>query len=133
MTKQLHSAVLFISLLLATTAHSQQGETALSVSISGHDITVLNLFDTLENNLSLIEKDFSYEFSLDNEVHDHSDHHELVHDSHSHEISLIDFISSDSGSDFNCSGGFCMDKSHFHKRGLTLKKQLFDYFMKISC
>ncbi|GAA3518429.1 hypothetical protein GCM10022393_35690 [Aquimarina addita] len=48
------------------------------------------------------------------------------------QISLIDIISSDAGADFNCSGGFCMNKLHYHKKGLTLKRQLFDYFMKIS-
>ncbi len=47
-------------------------------------------------------------------------------------ITLIDIITSDEGADFNCSGGFCMIKSHYHKKGLTSKRQLFDYFMKIS-
>ncbi|GAA4278010.1 hypothetical protein GCM10022259_27340 [Aquimarina mytili] len=57
------------------------------------------------------------------------------HDHHDHEIaaSLKDIISSDEGADFNCSGGFCMNKAHFHKKGLTIKKQLFVYFMRISC
>ncbi|KAA1244438.1 hypothetical protein [Aquimarina sp. RZ0] len=52
---------------------------------------------------------------------------------HTDAVSLIDIISSDKRSDFNCSGGFCMDKSHFHKKGISPKKQLFNYFINISC
>ncbi len=77
------------------------------------------------NEYSLFKlKDFSHNTISD---HIHSDH------DHSGEVSLLDIISSDEGTDFNCSGGFCMNKSHFHKKGLTIKKQLFVYFMKMSC
>ncbi|MFC5044989.1 hypothetical protein ACFSTE_20805 [Aquimarina hainanensis] len=48
-------------------------------------------------------------------------------------LSMIDILSSDENSDVNCSAGFCMTKSHNHKRGLTTKKQLFHYFINISC
>ncbi|WP_062058864.1 hypothetical protein [Aquimarina longa] len=64
---------------------------------------------------------------------DIKNHHLDEDHDHTHTISLLDIISSDEGADFNCSGGFCMIKSHFHKKGLTLKKQFFNYFMKIAC
>ncbi|TPN83494.1 hypothetical protein [Aquimarina algicola] len=61
-----------------------------------------------------------------NEDHDHDHEHE--------DIALtLDFLSSDESTDFNCSGGFCMNESHFHKKGLTLNRQLFYYFISISC
>ena len=46
---------------------------------------------------------------------------------------IQDFISSDESTDFNCSGGFCMNEDHFHKKGLTIKRQYFYYFLNISC
>lgn len=49
------------------------------------------------------------------------------------EIVLMDLISSENTADFNCSGGFCMTTSHFHKKGLTSHRQLFEYFMNITC
>ena len=64
--------------------------------------------------------------------HDHDNHGNESHD-HSHDLSLRDIISSDKSTDFNCSGGFCMDESHYHKKGLTLRRQFFGYFMVISC
>ena len=54
---------------------------------------------------------------------------------HCNDVSLIDIISSEKEEDLNCLGGFCMDHTHFHKRGLNIKsrRQLFRYFVKISC
>ncbi|WP_130287941.1 hypothetical protein [Aquimarina brevivitae] len=46
---------------------------------------------------------------------------------------IKDFLSSDEGADFNCSGGFCMNENHYHKKGLTAKRQYFFYFLKIAC
>lgn len=68
----------------------------------------------------------------------HSNHQGLVSSItmmpiNSNPLALIDLLKSDEGADFNCSGGFCMNKSHYHKKGLTLKKQYFVYFMNISC
>ncbi|MFL1896402.1 hypothetical protein ACJRPK_11920 [Aquimarina sp. 2-A2] len=47
-------------------------------------------------------------------------------------MSLHSILSSDGGFDFNCHGGFCMQKSHTHKKGLSQNKQLFTYFMNVS-
>ncbi len=73
-------------------------------------------------------------FIIHSENHDH-DHESHIGHNHGHEqqLSLLDIISSDEGADFNCSGGFCMNEAHYHKKGLTLKRQLFVYFMSISC
>ncbi len=73
-----------------------------------------------------IEKKKVFSYGLEEESHD-------AHDHGSHEIVLLDVISSDNDFDFNCSGGFCMNNAHFHKKGLTTKKQLFEYFMNIKC
>lgn len=35
--------------------------------------------------------------------------------------------------DINCSGGFCFDSSHKHRKGLSEQKQLFFYFIKVGC
>ncbi|MBP2832937.1 hypothetical protein J8281_12140 [Aquimarina sp. U1-2] len=59
--------------------------------------------------------------------------HRVTHNSHEQQLSLLDVLSSDEGTDFNCSGGFCMNTLHFHKKGLTLKRQFFIYFLSISC
>ncbi len=83
-----------------------------------------------KNIIEQSEKVFSYEncnLEHDHLIQDHQD------EFHSESISLMDIISPDEGADVNCSGGFCMHESHFHKKGLTLRRQLFDYFMKISC
>lgn len=80
----------------------------------------------LQNQISKDLKVFSYNIVVNIE-----DYH-LDHD-HTSKVTLLDILTSEEGSDFNCSGGFCMNKSHFHKKGLTLKKQLFDYFMNITC
>ena len=47
-------------------------------------------------------------------------------------MSLDEIISSDDLTDFRCTGGFCMNESHSHKKGLSFQKQLFNYFMKVS-
>ncbi len=122
MSKSLHSLNLLAFLLIVSVMHSQ------SSIEDNHFNPVESTFHTaeidsyvLENNDSSKKKVFSY-IQEDHAHHDHKD-----------ELSLLDIISSDEGADFNCSGGFCMNKSHFHKKGLTIKKQLFVYFMLISC
>lgn len=67
----------------------------------------------------------------------HIDHDHEVEEDHMHNhnyitMSLDEIISSDDIIDFNCTGGFCMKKSHTHKKGLSTQRQLFDYFMRIS-
>ncbi|WP_298320694.1 hypothetical protein [uncultured Aquimarina sp.] len=132
MTKQLHPALLFITFIITVSAQSQIKDIPQTVDLISQDMVVLNLLESSKNVVSNKEKVFSYNLISNHNSHDHAGENHF-HGIDLHDISLIDIISSDEGSDFNCSGGFCMDKSHFHKRGLTLKKQLFDYFMKISC
>jgi hypothetical protein len=132
MAIQLHNALLFIAIMVTVSGQSQNKDINQIVNLFSHDIMV---FDLHENSINLElnrKKVFSYTLIENHDLHNHLEEDEF-HNDGSHDISLIDIISSDEGSDFNCSGGFCMDKSHFHKRGLTLKKQLFNYFMKISC
>lgn len=64
-----------------------------------------------------------------------NDHVHKINYSKTDENSIVleDFISSDESTDFNCSGGFCMNEDHFHKKGLTIKRQYFYYFVNISC
>lgn len=69
---------------------------------------------------------FSYNFISSKQIRS-------AFDNQDHSISLIDVISSDESADFNCSAGFCMNSAHYHKKGLTLNRQLFDYFLSISC
>lgn len=45
---------------------------------------------------------------------------------------LQEIISSDENADFNCSAGFCMNRKHHHKKGLTRNRQLFNYFLDID-
>ena len=66
-----------------------------------------------------------------------ADHDHTCEKNHSHDhdmivMSLEEILSSDDIIDFNCTGGFCMKKSHTHKKGLSTQRQLFDYFMRIS-
>lgn len=82
--------------------------------------------------------DFVFELHLDKEIQpkcfDHADHdHEAEISDASDLLVMQDFISSDESTDFNCSGGFCMNEDHFHKKGLTIKRQYFYYFLNISC
>ncbi|UZO79550.1 hypothetical protein NBT05_11335 [Aquimarina sp. ERC-38] len=68
--------------------------------------------------------------------HSHCEHALFKDFKSSHEItgimSLDEIISSDDVSDFRCTGGFCMNEGHSHKKGLSFQKQLFNYFMKVS-
>ena len=118
-----HYLLLILFTISTITVQSQQ-----LVDISAEVSLDKNTFDYL--NLNALETEvFSYihfEIGLD-AVHVEQDH------AHLEALSLLDIISSDEGADFNCSGGFCMNKSHFHKKGLTLKKQFFGYFMSIAC
>ncbi|WP_299443507.1 hypothetical protein [uncultured Aquimarina sp.] len=133
MIKQLHFALLFVFTLLISSLQAQGEVVREEITPFSHDVMFLELSTEFETKDFKEKSVFSYISNLEVDSHDHSEHNEQHSHVHSESISLIDIISSDEGADFNCSGGFCMDKSHFHKRGLTLKKQLFDYFMKISC
>ncbi|MFD2561116.1 hypothetical protein [Aquimarina rubra] len=132
MTKRLHSILLFFSILFVSSLQAQSIVFTENIDLFNQDAAITNRLELAENKESHSEKVFSYNSDMDHSAHKHEIHSES-HDFGFSRISLIDIISSDEGADFNCSGGFCMDKSHFHKKGLTLKKQLFGYFMKISC
>ncbi|MEW7277423.1 hypothetical protein ABW636_02360 [Aquimarina sp. 2201CG1-2-11] len=91
-----------------------------------------SLHKTNDNLVSHLELDMSEKkvFSYDSNVIQEKDHRV----NHDHDkIVLMDVLSSENHSDFNCSGGFCMNRSHFHKKGLSSKRQLFIYFMNITC
>tara|TARA_B100001750_G_scaffold242101_1_gene254899 strand:+ start:620 stop:979 length:360 start_codon:yes stop_codon:yes gene_type:complete len=81
--------------------------------------------------------DLAFEHNLQNDVqltHFDQDHDHKVEISDASDLLVMqDFISSDESTDFNCSGGFCMNEDHFHKKGLTIKRQYFYYFLNISC
>ncbi len=128
MIKLLHNPFLLVFLMIVNLGYSQVNHSSDTNHI---DVSLdAQLHQEIDSNT--IEKEgFSYKNTqsehspkISNEEHDH-DHHQGV--------SLLDIISSDEGADFNCSGGFCMNEAHFHKKGLTLKRQLFVYFMSISC
>lgn len=132
MIKLLHSSFLLAFLFTVTSGYSQLKPTHEHISEES-TIHVLSNTQNLQvgNNAVLEKKDFSYKkesnlsqypFLYQNLDHDHEE-----------EIALIDIISSDKRTDFNCSGGFCMNELHFHKKGLTMNRQLFRYFMSISC
>ncbi len=130
MIKLLHSPILLVFLLIAVigTAQSSPTNTNFSISYDTDDIyTDHSIFSAKD--LCLNKKDFSYNTVSKDDKHDflHKNHR------HTHELSILDVISSDEGTDFNCSGGFCMNELHYHKKGLTLKRQFFGYFMSISC
>ncbi len=126
MTKQLRTISLFFVLFsfFAMTAQSQQ--------LAEHSTDYLVLSSKTKNVLNsakLQKKVFSDNIDSQKHSHDHEDEFHV----HDHKVVLLDIISSEENSDFNCSGGFCMNRSHFHKKGLTLKRQFFEYFMSISC
>ncbi len=126
MTKQLRTISLFFILYNLCVMNVQ------SQHIVDHSIKHSFLSSPAKSILSLIElekKVFSYDIGFQEHDHDHKDEFHM----HDHKLTLLDIISSEENSDFNCSGGFCMNRSHLHKKGLTLKKQLFEYFMSISC
>ncbi|GAA4272109.1 hypothetical protein U6A24_11430 [Aquimarina gracilis] len=132
MTKLLHSSFLLVFFLITHLGNAQL-ESEHVYHAEHHDLEFLsdaeNLnFETLgEAN----EKDFSYISDINKEELQYL---YLDYDNdHDEELALIDIISSDEGTDFNCSGGFCMNKHHYHKKGLTLKRQFFIYFMSITC
>ncbi|GAA0724080.1 hypothetical protein GCM10009430_28250 [Aquimarina litoralis] len=131
MTKLLHFALLFV--FVFTTNHIWSQEDLLKEKDSPFTAHTVDLNESILVPLANFSQKevFSYKACSDSHEHEGHEHHES--DLHSDSFTLIDIISSDEGADFNCSGGFCMDESHFHKRGLTLKKQLFNYFMSISC
>ncbi len=126
MAKFLHYSLLLSFMLITNLVSSQ------STIINHYHCEQENIFSSLsdqpiltQNHVFTKKKVFSYVFNtIKTENH---------HFGHDHEITLLDVILSDEGADFNCSGGFCMNKSHFHKKGLSMKKQLFDYFMSITC
>lgn len=127
--------ILFIVLFIITSVVNAQGanfeHTHDHLDTRGfHEDTI----SIVVKGKKIVLKDFSYKYAIDKiTCSEHTtNNYNHNHDNLCKQVSLIDIISSDAGSDFNCSGGFCMDKSHYHKKGITLKRQLFDYFMKIS-
>ncbi|WP_438712477.1 hypothetical protein ACSTS3_09080 [Aquimarina muelleri] len=127
MNKLLLTTISVIFLFSVDIVYSQSDNFIGSLNFEQKNIFLsnFNLFVKQETT-PVGKKVFSYIFNV-NKRADHLNHE------HSHEVSLLDVITSDEGSDFNCSGGFCMNKSHSHKKGLTLKKQFFVYFMNITC
>ncbi len=132
MIKLLHSSFLLVFLFTVTSGYSQLEPTHEHVS---EESTVYVLSNTqnfqIGSNTISKTKDFSYNIDA-NQLEYPFLYQNLDHD-HEEEIVLIDIISSDKRTDFNCSGGFCMNELHFHKKGLTMNRQLFRYFMSISC
>ncbi len=127
MTKLLHYSILLAVLSFATIGNAQSQQLPSNFSI-GEDAKVFGLHTKISRaDLLSKKKVFSHNLQCDSEDgHDH-DH------SHIEKLSFIDIISADQEADFNCSGGFCMNTKHYHKKGLTLNKQLFIYFLSISC
>lgn len=132
MIKLLHSSFLLTFLLIVNLGYSQSKSTQLHFH-NENEVTFLSNTENLmqEMGLELNKKDISYNLSHDKEQYSYL-YQNQDHD-HEESLTLIDIISSDEGTDFNCSGGFCMNELHYHKKGLTLKRQLFGYFMSISC
>jgi len=130
MNKLLHNLVLLAFTVISVVGYSQSN-TPHDHSDKENDDTILvqNSFTVKNVNEILKSKHFSYKYNMSTE----NDHHLTDDHDHNHDITLIDIISSDVRTDFNCSGGFCMNKSHYHKKGLTLMRQFFGYFMKITC
>lgn len=127
MNKLLLNTISIAFLLVINMGYSQSGNFIDLLAFKQENIFLSNSSPFLKQEKTLIDKRvFSYIFNSRTSI-DHLDHE------HHHEVSLLDVITSDEGADFNCSGGFCMNKSHFHKKGLSLKKQFFDYFMSITC
>jgi len=118
MIKLLHIPFLIAALLITSLGYSQTEDANNHNSEENIDMFLpQNEFDTQE------KEDYNFEIQR----------HSHKHENHNHDVSLMDIISSDEGTDFNCSGGFCMNKSHYHKKGLTLKRQFFEYFVRIKC
>ncbi len=130
MTRLLHSLTLLAFILISNLGNSQSKTNTIDFTNLSVNTDVFDIESTLISNLNK-KKVFSY--SLMHKEHEHHFlHTDLDHD-HKEGVVLIDIISSDEGADVNCSGGFCMVQGHFHKKGLSIKRQLFGYFMSISC
>lgn len=89
-----------------------------------HDVqeVVSTVAQSAVENVDFIEmKDFSYDYKVQQDRDGQNDLAGL------HEI-----ISSDEKANFNCSAGFCMNRKHHHKKGLTRNRQLFNYFLNID-
>ncbi|WP_109300184.1 hypothetical protein [Aquimarina sp. AU474] len=132
MAKLLHNLSLLAFLLAFTFGKAQTTTVNFNhvdhdheINLSINDIPSFKSVD-LKNN-----KEFSYGYLTEKSEYIHL-YTDTDHD-HKSDITLLDIITSDEGADFNCHGGFCMNELHFHKRGLSVKKQLFGYFMSISC
>lgn len=127
MNKLLLNTISVTFLLVINMGYSQSGNFIDLLTFEQENIFSSNSSSFVKQETILAnEIVFSHTFKSNMKI-DHLDH------KHHHEVSLLDIITSDEGADFNCSGGFCMNKSHFHKKGLSLKKQFFDYFMSITC
>ncbi len=131
MIRKLHLTLLIGAISVLT--YAQEFNTTLDTKVLSSatllDIESVHLI-AVRNTLLLKNNVFSYD-SKKIMACDHSLDHRVSLPTDA--ISLLDIISSDEGADFNCSGGFCLNRFHFHKKGLTLKRQLFDYFVQISC
>ncbi len=90
-----------------------------------------------------VENKLESKFDFIELEHEHSDEniiHKLLHKTNVNDELIQHYTFSDinlsetffkRSSNINCSGGFCMIHSHYHKKGLTRNRQYFDYFMKI--
>ena len=131
MIKKLPTTLFLAFVLFSVCSNAQNNFDVVSVDPTSQDTLIIEMFDLHKISGVSSEEISAAEVSSIEESHNHSEQGDCDH-SHTHHISLMDIITSDEGADFNCSGGFCMDRSHFHKKGLTLKRQLFDYFITVS-
>ena len=130
MIKKLPTTLFLAFVLFSVCSNAQNKFDIASVQSASHDTLIIEMFDL--SDISRVSSKDAYKTASVKESHIHSEKGDCHH-SQNNDISLMDIISSDEEADFNCSGGFCMHELHFHKKGLTLKRQLFDYFIKISC
>ncbi len=132
MTKPLHNLFLLTFLSIFTFGKAQV--MTMNLHHVDHDHTIESTIESLGFEKShTIENKNEFSHILIVEKSNYAHLHVNVDHDHNNDVVLLDIISSDEGADFNCHGGFCMNELHFHKRGLSVKKQLFGYFMSISC
>ncbi len=126
MIKYLHNLLILFFLCFASISQAQNASESYNHELLHSTISALDSDENFVKKPPVKKKVNSYFFVLPT----------IISSEHGHQhndISQSDFISFDQVADFNCSGGFCMDRSHFHKKGITTKKQLFDYFIRMSC
>ncbi len=136
MIKKLLASIIIMFVYSSMLSQSYKNQITDDTLFSSADALFLNINSIVGQTSKNKKKDFTHKKQgIVNSCTHHSSHSDHTHDETStdQDVALIDIITSDEGSDLNCSGGFCMEKSHHHKKGLTLKRQLFNYFMKMSC